>query len=108
MSPCFHWFGFLNHWGYNSQINGSLFLQCGKRPVADSTICIHSNDFCLLQPKISSNTSAVVPAAEGSVKIKKDKNDNHAIDVEKRNLAEPKRLPVPQSVYSVNRKQGWN
>jgi hypothetical protein len=51
--------------------------------------------------KIGFNTSTVVPAAEGFVKIKKDKNDNHAIDVEVKNLADPKRLPVPQSVYMV-------
>lgn len=51
--------------------------------------------------KISFNTSTVVPAAEGSVKIKKDKNDNHAIDVSVKNLAEPNRLPVPQNAYMV-------
>ncbi|WP_206609841.1 hypothetical protein [Paracnuella aquatica] len=51
--------------------------------------------------KIAFNTSTVVPAAEGFVKIKKDKNNNHAIDVSVKNLAEPRRLPVPQNVYVV-------
>lgn len=51
--------------------------------------------------KIAFNNSAVVPAAEGYVKVKKDKNGNNAISVEVRNLAEPKRLATPQNVYVV-------
>lgn len=45
--------------------------------------------------------STVVPAAEGRVKMKKDNNNNYAIDVEVKNLAEPNRLPQPGSVYVV-------
>jgi hypothetical protein len=51
--------------------------------------------------KISFATSTVVPAAEGTVKVKKDNNDNYAIKVEVKNLAEPHRLPQPRKVYVV-------
>ncbi len=51
--------------------------------------------------KISFATSTVVPAAEGTVKVKKDNNNNYAIKVDVRNLAEPNRLPQPQNVYVV-------
>lgn len=46
-------------------------------------------------------TSTVVPAAEGNVKVKKDGNNNYRIEVEVENLAEPNRLPQPQNVYVV-------
>ena len=45
--------------------------------------------------------SSVVPAARGDVKVKKDNNDNYAIDVELVNLAEPERLQPPKSAYIV-------
>ena len=51
--------------------------------------------------KISFQKSSVVPAAEGSVKIKKDKNDNYRINVAISNLAEPKRLQPAKSTYVV-------
>jgi len=51
--------------------------------------------------KVHFATSTVVPAAEGTVKVKKDKNNNYGVDIEIRNLAEPKRLPQPQNVYVV-------
>ncbi len=46
-------------------------------------------------------TSTVVPVAEGKVKVKKDKNNNYAINIKVRNLAEPNRLQVPKDVYVV-------
>jgi hypothetical protein len=51
--------------------------------------------------KISFNTSTVVPAAQGAVKIKKDNNKNHTIDIKIKNLAEPDRLQPAKSVYVV-------
>lgn len=51
--------------------------------------------------KISFATSTVVPAAEGTVKVKKDGNNNFAIKVDIKNLAEPNRLPQPQNMYVV-------
>lgn len=47
------------------------------------------------------NTSTVEPAAEGRVKMKRDSNNNYALDLEIKNLADPKRLPNPQNMYVV-------
>ena len=51
--------------------------------------------------KMHFTTSTVVPAAQGSVKVKKDNNNNYAIDIDVRNLADPKRLQSPKNVYVV-------
>ena len=45
--------------------------------------------------------STVVPAAKGSVKIKKDKNNNYSIDLKVENLAEPERLKPSKKSYVV-------
>jgi hypothetical protein len=45
--------------------------------------------------------STVVPGADGAVKVKTDKNDNYAIDVNVQNLADPSRLESPGSTYVV-------
>ena len=44
-------------------------------------------------------TSSVVPAAEGSIKVKKDKNDNYSINLKITRLADPSRLTPPKAVY---------
>ena len=46
-------------------------------------------------------TSTVVPAARGDVKIKKDNNHNYIIHVTLLDLAEPNRLTPPKTVYVV-------
>ena len=46
-------------------------------------------------------TSSVVPAAEGSVKIKSDKNKNNTIDLSVKNLADPERLSPAKKTYVV-------
>lgn len=51
--------------------------------------------------KMSFQTSSVVPAAEGTVKIKKDKNNNYNIDLNLRRLASPDRLNPPKDFYVV-------
>lgn len=51
--------------------------------------------------RIAFATSTVVPGAEGQVKIKKDNNGNHAIDVQIKHLADPQQLPIPQNTYVV-------
>ncbi len=47
------------------------------------------------------STSSVVPAAEGSVKIKKDKNKNYNVDLSTIRLADSKRLNPPKEMYVV-------
>ncbi len=51
--------------------------------------------------KISFQTSSVVPAAQGSVKVKKDNNNNYSIDLNIIRLADPKRLEPSKSTYVV-------
>jgi len=51
--------------------------------------------------KIAFETSTVVPAAEGRVKLKRDDNKNYIIDLEVKNLAAPDRLTPPRNVYVV-------
>lgn len=51
--------------------------------------------------KIAFQTSTIVPAARGDVKIKKDDNKNYLIQVELENLAEVNRLDPPKKAYVV-------
>jgi hypothetical protein len=51
--------------------------------------------------KINFSTSTVVPAATGAVKIKKDNNNNYALNVSLRNLAPSTRLTPPRPLYIV-------
>jgi hypothetical protein len=45
--------------------------------------------------------SPIVPGAEGSVKVKTDKNMNYAVDLNVVNLAEPERLQPAKTNYVV-------
>lgn len=45
--------------------------------------------------------STVVPAADGKVNVKKDRNGNYALDIKVENLADPSRLEVPKTHYVV-------
>ena len=51
--------------------------------------------------KVQFQKSSVVPAAEGSVKTKKDKNGNYSIELYVKRLANPKRLSPAKQVYVV-------
>jgi hypothetical protein len=51
--------------------------------------------------KYAFNNSFVVPAAEGSVKVKKDKNNNYKVILSVKRLADPKRLNPSKEVYVV-------
>ncbi len=51
--------------------------------------------------KASFLNSAVVPAAIGDVKVKKDANDNYSIKIEIENLADPQRLQPAKQAYLV-------
>lgn len=59
--------------------------------------------FCLVScaRKLTFGVSPVVPAAEGTVKIKKSKNGNYLVNVKIKNLAGPRRLSPPREVYVV-------
>jgi hypothetical protein len=51
--------------------------------------------------RIAFQTSSEVPAAQGSVKIKKDRNKNYQVDLRVIRLAEPERLSPPKNLYIV-------
>lgn len=51
--------------------------------------------------KVAFNPSTAVPGATGGVRIKKDKNDNYAIELNVRNLPEPDDLQPPKRSYTV-------
>ena len=51
--------------------------------------------------KISFQTSSVVPAANGTVKVKKDGNSNYQVNLSIVNLAEPTRLQPSKKTYVV-------
>jgi len=57
-------------------------------------ICIN-----VYSQKVPFVNSTVVPGAEGTVKVKQDKNNNFTIDVSIINLAEPKQLTPPKKAY---------
>jgi hypothetical protein len=57
--------------------------------------------FTACTKKITFLNSAVVPAAEGTVSIKQDKNKNYEIDLNVMRLADPSRLTPPKNVYVV-------
>jgi hypothetical protein len=61
------------------------------------TICLFES----CSRKISFQTSSIVPAAEGTVKVKTDKNNNYTIEVDLLNLSEPDRLQPPKKTYVV-------
>jgi len=46
-------------------------------------------------------SSAVVPAAEGTITIKEDGNKNYAIKIQLTNLADSQKLTPPKNVYVV-------
>lgn len=51
--------------------------------------------------KFTFSNSAVVPAAQGSVKVKSDKNSNYALRLTVRHLSPPDRLVGPKNSYVV-------
>jgi len=57
--------------------------------------------FSACAKKTTFSVSPVVPAAEGSVIIKRDNNSNFTIDLNVKRLAEPERLTPPKVVYVV-------
>lgn len=52
-------------------------------------------------PKMNFATSTTVPAANGTIRVKKDKNSNYIVNVEVANLAPSKNLDPPKGIYLV-------
>lgn len=80
---------------YQLKRNGYLFVT-GSFIIAIMILTLPS-----CSKKLSFQTSRVTPAATGSVKIKKTKNDNYQVDVKTLHLARPENLTPPKRVYVV-------
>lgn len=57
--------------------------------------------FASCAKKVTFNPSTTVPGASGGVRIKKDKNQNYAIELNVRNLPEADDLNPPKRSYTV-------
>ena len=77
---------------FSTQVKSALFIVTTALLVMGLNGCAK---------KIMFEQSGIVPGAEGSVKITKDKNSNYSIRIDVLHLAEPKRLQPAKSVYSV-------
>ena len=78
---------------YEKNVSGKLLLF--------ATILFAAFSLSSCAKKMTFGTSSVVPAAEGSVKIKSDKNNNTSIDLSVERLADSKRLDPPKDTYVV-------
>ena len=65
------------------------------------TLAIIALFFQSCTKKLTFAISSVVPSAEGTVKIKQDRNHNYKIDLNVIRLSEPERLTPPKDVYIV-------
>ena len=72
-----------------------------KSVFAIATVLFISLTISSCARKMSFTNSAVVPGAQGSVKIKKDKNKNYKIELSVIHLTEAKRLTPPKETYVV-------
>ena len=79
----------------------TITLKTPKRIFSIALIFLLVLSLASCSRKISFQTSSVVPAAEGSVKVKKDNNNNYSIDLNVIRLADPKRLEPSKNTYVV-------
>ncbi|MFA5849173.1 MAG: hypothetical protein WC833_04785 [Bacteroidales bacterium] len=76
----------------NTGVNKILFILAMVLMILPLSACAQ---------KVKFLTSTVVPAAQGTVKVKKDINKNYRIKIHIDNLAEPNRLDPPKSAYVI-------
>ena len=76
------------------------------KPIAIACLLAFTLSSCATNMKFL--TSTIVPAATGEVKVKKDNNSNYVLNLEVKNLAEPKSLTPPHEAYVVWMEDGRN
>lgn len=64
-------------------------------------LILFTASFTSCSKKVAFQTSTIVPAARGDVKITKDNNKNYVIQIKVENLAEVKRLESSKKAYVV-------
>ena len=82
-------------------MNKTYLKNAGRKIVLISTVFIVAFTLNSCAKKMTFGTSSVVPAAEGSVKVKSDKNKNTSVDLSVERLADPKRLNPSKGTYVV-------
>lgn len=75
------------------------FFGEGMIPLSAALFLLFTLNSCAT--KMAFQTSSVVPAAQGKVKIKKDNNNNYNIDLNVERLASPERLNPSKKFYVV-------
>ena len=78
--------------------------------IINSVVAVLLTTFVLSSctPKMEFVTSTIAPAATGAINVKKDKNKNYVMNVDVRNLAEPKNLNPSKEAYLVWMEDGTN
>jgi len=79
-------------------VDGNYFRIGGKFSVI---IIFLAFNFLSCSKKLHFEKSVILPQAQGTVKIKKDKNNNYSIDINIEYLAESNRLTPPKETYVV-------
>jgi hypothetical protein len=77
------------------------FALPGKASLVFITLLVIAIGLTSCASKLRFNTSSVVPAAEGTVKVKKDVNKNYSVKISLSNLAAPDRLQPSKKMYIV-------
>jgi len=77
------------------------FTSLWKQLVLVGSMLLLVISFTSCSHKTAFNTSTIIPAARGEVKVKKDNNNNYKIELELSYLAEPERLQPPKKTYVV-------
>lgn len=77
------------------------FYAFSKALMSGALLTILVLSFTSCSPKITFLTSSIVPAAEGVVTVKDDKNNNYLIKLDITNLAAVDRLNPPKNTYVV-------
>lgn len=79
----------------------NTFKTVTKNIFLSLTVLLAMVSFTSCAKKVAFQTSTIVPAARGDVKIKKDENKNYIIKIELENLAEISRIEPSRNVYVV-------
>lgn len=72
-----------------------------KKIILSLVVLISALTFTSCAKKVAFQTSSIVPAARGDVKVTKDENQNYKIKIELENLAEINRIEPSRNAYVV-------
>ena len=79
----------------------TTFNLIAKNLILGLFVIMLTASFTSCSKKVAFQTSTIVPAARGDVKVTKDENKNYLIQIKLENLAEVKRLDSSKEAYVV-------